>query len=259
MMNAAKCTVGQINFTVVTLDQAVDVLLNEANTLQTPARPSGVAVHFANAFNVALASKDETYANLLNRADYVFSDGVPITWVGKRAYPQHAHMWERVYGPDVMTMVFQQSNGTEPRHYLLGSTPEVLATLTDQLQQRFPQALIVGGESPPFEVPTPQQLAERDQRIKDSGATMVWVGLGTPKQDWEVERIAQNLPVVALAVGAAFDFLAGTTKQAPRWMQRNGLEWLFRFTSEPKRLGRRYLWGNSVFAREALQTIRDSK
>ena len=99
-------------------------------------------------------------------------------------------------------------------------------------------------------------LRERDERIRASGATIVWVGLGTPKQDYEVQRLALSLPVVAVAVGAAFDFLAGTKAQAPVWVQRSGLEWAFRLASEPRRLGRRYVWGNSVFLREAVGTMR---
>ena len=91
--------------------------------------------------------------------------------------------------------------------------------------------------------PPPLQLA----RIRDSGATLVWVGLGTPKQDHEVHRLATALPVVALAVGAAFDFIAGTVSQAPVWMQRSGLEWSYRLAQEPRRLTKRYLWGNPRF------------
>jgi N-acetylglucosaminyldiphosphoundecaprenol N-acetyl-beta-D-mannosaminyltransferase len=105
-------------------------------------------------------------------------------------------------------------------------------------------------------VPTVAELHERDERIRASGATIVWVGLGTPKQDYEAQRIATSLPVVAVAIGAAFDFLAGTKAQAPLWVQRSGLEWAFRLASEPRRLGRRYVWGNSVFVREALKTMR---
>ncbi|HEY7824568.1 MAG TPA: WecB/TagA/CpsF family glycosyltransferase, partial [Acidimicrobiia bacterium] len=106
--------------------------------------------------------------------------------------------------------------------------------------------------------PSATELAERDRRISEAQPTHVWVGLGTPKQDYEVQRIAANLPVVALAVGAAFDFLAGTKAQAPAWMQRNGLEWAYRFAKEPKRLAKRYVWGNSVFSLEAARTLRET-
>lgn len=251
----ARCSVGAVNFTVMPLNSAVSMLMKKAEQISLDGSSTGVSVHFANAFNVALAGKDESYANVLNSGTYVFSDGVPITWVGKRAYPQHEAVWERVYGPDVMGRIFSQSTTTGLRHYLLGSTPSVLAALDSRIKQLYPHAQIVGSESPPFHNATAHELEERDGRIRASGATMVWVGLGTPKQDWEVARLASVLPVVALAVGAAFDFLAGTTRQAPAWMQRNGLEWLYRFGTEPRRLGHRYLWGNTMFVLQAVQTI----
>jgi N-acetylglucosaminyldiphosphoundecaprenol N-acetyl-beta-D-mannosaminyltransferase len=219
----------------------------------------GLAVHFCNAYNVALAKSDPGYARQLEAADVVFSDGVPITWVGKRAYPDQASTWERVYGPDVMRGVLAASTQEGPLHYLLGSTPETLDALTRKLSAEYPSARIVGAASPPFRAATDDELRERDERILASGASIVWVGLGTPKQDAEVQRLAASIPVVAMAVGAAFDFLAGTKAQAPVWMQRSGLEWAFRLASEPRRLGRRYVWGNSVFALEAVRTLRASR
>ena len=155
-----------------------------------------------------------------------------------------------------MTMALERSRPDSPRHFLLGSTPEVLERLTQRIRARFPSANIVGTESPPFAAPTSAELQARDARITASGATHVWVGLGTPKQDYEVLRLANSIPVVALAVGAAFDFLAETTPQAPRWMQRSGLEWSYRFAREPRRLAKRYLWGNLVFSLEAARTLR---
>ena len=154
-----------------------------------------------------------------------------------------------------MQGVFERSNGEAPRHYLLGGSPDTLEALRVHLAATYRQARVVGAESPPFEAPSEVDLRERDERIAASGAAMVWVGLGTPKQDWEVRRLADRLPVVAIAVGAAFDFLAGTKPQAPEWMQRSGLEWAFRLASEPRRLGRRYVWGNSVFMEEAVRTM----
>lgn len=253
-MKNPRRRIGNVDFTVMTLEGAVQELLCVSRDIASTGNP-GVAVHFANAYNVALAKSDSAYAHLLNKANYVFSDGVPITWVGKRAYPLVADSWQRVYGPDVMTLVFEQSTPKSPRHYLLGSTPEVLGYLRSNLENLFPQAHIVGHESPPFTSPTSAELSARDARIRDSGATMVWVGLGTPKQDYEVARLSKELPVMALAVGAAFDFLAGTTPQAPRWMQRSGLEWFHRLAKEPKRLSHRYVWGNSVFIVESLRTV----
>lgn len=250
--------VGPISFTVMTLQQAGKWVLGATKSPGTASlfgRP-GVAVHFCNAYNVALAQDDPAYARLLEGADATFSDGVPITWVGKRAYPQAAAAWERVYGPDVMRLVLAQSDENGPRHYLLGSTPETLAELERRITTEYPKAVIAGVESPPFRAASDEELSARDERIASSGADIVWVGLGTPRQDAEVQRLAASLPIVAIAVGAAFDFLAGTKPQAPVWMQRTGTEWAFRLASEPRRLGKRYVWGNSMFLVAAARTLR---
>lgn len=249
--------IGEIDFTVLPLGEAIDFVIS-AGLDPTAVGHPGLAVHFCNAYNVALARSDRSYASLLANADVVFSDGVPITWVGRRAYADDADAWERVYGPDVMRGVLDASTPEGPRHYLLGGSPETLEVLQQQIAIEHPQARIVGAESPPFRAMSYEELRERDARILGSGATIVWVGLGTPKQDAEVQRLASSIPVVAMAVGAAFDFLAGTKPQAPVWMQRSGTEWAFRLASEPRRLGRRYVWGNSVFLAEALRTLRSA-
>lgn len=252
--------VGSIAFTVIPLSEAIDLVIDASGTVPIgEAGHPGLSIHFCNAYNVALARKDTAYAQLLVNADVVFSDGVPITWVGRRAYPRAGAAWERVYGPDVMRGVLDRSTAGGPTHYLLGSTPETLDTLRDRIAVDHPHAIIAGAESPPFRPATRDELAERDERIRASGAAIVWVGLGTPKQDTEVQRLAASLPVLAMAVGAAFDFLAGTKPQAPGWMQRSGLEWAYRLASEPGRLGGRYVWGNSVFALEAARTMRATR
>jgi len=247
--------VGEIDFTVLPLADAIDFVLDAADDVTAIGHP-GVAVHFCNAYNVALARSDRAYAERLRNADVVFSDGVPITWVGRRAHGDVAPAWERVYGPDVMRGVLARSTPEGPRHYLLGGDSATLEALQEQIARENPHAQVVGAESPPFRAASYDELRERDARIAASGATIVWVGLGTPKQDAEVQRLAATLPVMAMAVGAAFDFLAGTKPQAPVWMQRSGTEWAFRLASEPRRLGRRYVWGNSVFAVEAARTLR---
>ena len=244
--------VGSLDFTVLPLHHAIDAVA----ALGTEERDTGVAVHFANAYNVALAERDPAYRELVNSADAVFSDGVPVVWAGKRLHPEQSTAWTRVYGPDVMTGVLEASTESGPRHYLLGGSPETLAALRQEISRRWPHALIVGSDSPSFGQWSQAELAVRDEQIKASGATLVWVGLGTPKQDWEVQRIARSLPVTALAVGAAFDFLAGTKEQAPVWMQRSGLEWSYRFAREPRRLAKRYLWGNPMFVASVLRNRR---
>lgn len=242
-IGALRREVGGVSFDVMVLEDAIDSIAAYGSR-----RPeNGVAVHFANAYNVALADSNPAYADLLAAGDLTFSDGVPVAWAGRRLHRDVAAQWTRVYGPDVLAGVLDKSNRETPRHYFLGGTPGTLNALIKQVQTQWPEAVIAGFESPPFRPTTAEELAERDERIIHSGATLVWVGLGTPKQDEEVRRLANSLPVIALAVGAAFDFLAGTKPQAPVWMQRAGLEWTFRLATEPRRLAKRYLWGNPRF------------
>ena len=217
--------------------------------LRFHAMPStGLAVHFANAYTVALADSNPGYADALRSSRSVcVTDGMPIAWAGRRFYPELADEWERVSGADLMIDVLTKSASHRPRHYFLGGDEETLSALIANIRLKWPQVVIAGFESPPFRDLTPAEVAQQDQRIRDSGATHVWVGLGTPKQDWESERLAAELPVVALAVGAAFDFIAGTKKRAPQWIQDSGLEWAHRLFSEPRRLTKRYLWGNPRF------------
>ena len=238
-----RCEVGGLPFTVVPLREAVDLVIDLGH------RPAsrGIAVHFGNAYGVALADTDAEYRRVLQGADVLASDGMPVVWAGRRLHPHVSDQWTRVYGPDVMAGVLAGSRPDGPRHYLVGGSPQTLLRLRQQIVERWPDADVVGAESPPFRPETAAEHAERERRIGDSGATLVWVGLGTPKQDFEVRRLADRLPVTALAVGAAFDFIAGTVRQAPPWAQRSGLEWAFRWAVEPRRLTRRYLWSNPRF------------
>lgn len=202
--------------------------------------------HFVNAYTIALADESPEYAALLN-GGVCFTDGVPVAWVGRRAYGVSSAQWPRVYGPDVMEAVL----AVHLRHYLLGGTARTLQALQHAISVRWPSAEIVGAASPPFRALSPAEQREQDRAIRESGAQMVWVGLGTPKQDWEAARIAESAGLPVLAVGAAFDFIAKTKPQAPRWMQKSGTEWAFRLATEPRRLARRYLWGNPKFLRAA--------
>lgn len=224
--------------------------------LATADREAGVDVHLCSAHGLALADKDPALSTVLNRASINFPDGKSVVWANRILHRRQHVPSERVYGPDLFLDVFDAGQQLGLRHYLLGSTPEVLQALQQNLRRRFPQTIISGAESPPFRQLDFTEQQEQKRRIQDSGAQIVWVGLGTPKQDWEVARLRAELPMVAIAVGAAFDFVSGTKKQAPGWMQRHGLEWVYRLATEPRRLWRRYLFGNTRFVYACIRRAR---
>jgi N-acetylglucosaminyldiphosphoundecaprenol N-acetyl-beta-D-mannosaminyltransferase len=215
----------------------------------------GVDIHLCNAYTFALADQDARFKAMLEGAAVNFPDGKSVVWANKLLHRSRTIPNDRVYGPDLFLDVFETGQELGLRHYLLGSTPQVLSKLETELRRRFPKAAIVGAVSPPFRALTEQETAEQTARLVESKAQVIWVGLGTPKQDWESARLAGDVAAVFIAVGAAFDFIAGEKKQAPMWMQRNGLEWLFRLAVEPRRLWRRYLFGNARFLRAMIKEM----
>jgi N-acetylglucosaminyldiphosphoundecaprenol N-acetyl-beta-D-mannosaminyltransferase len=219
----------------------------------TGAPRSGTDVHLCNAYTLALADANPALRAVLHRASVNFPDGKSVVWANRLTHPGAGLPTERVYGPDLFRDVLLLGQPVGLRHYLLGSTPDTLAALQQRLRRTFPGALVVGADSPPFRPLTEPEWQAQLDRIRASGARLVWVGLGTPKQDWEAARLARALPVVAVAVGAAFDFVAGSKRQAPLWMQRSGVEWCFRLAQEPRRLWRRYLFGNARFVYAAVR------
>jgi len=223
----------------------------EVIRLATADHEWGVDIHLCNAYTIALADKRPEFKAMLQRASINFPDGKSVVWANKLLHRDREIPSDRVYGPDLFLDVFQAGQARDLRHYLLGSTPEVLAKLEAELRRRFSEAQIVGVESPPFRPLAEDERLEQRERIIDSRAQVVWVALGTPKQDWESARLADDIPLVFVAVGAAFEFVSGTKRQAPCWLQRHGVEWLYRLGSEPRRLWSRYLFGNARFVAAA--------
>jgi N-acetylglucosaminyldiphosphoundecaprenol N-acetyl-beta-D-mannosaminyltransferase len=180
-----------------------------------------------------------------NRAGLVTPDGMPLVWLLRWAGFREA---DRVYGPDLMLEVFARSKACRYRHFLYGASTQTLEALRANLERRFPEAVIVGTHSPPFRALTSAEGDAIVDRINDSGADIVWVGLSTPAQErWMAEYRARLTSPVLIGVGAAFDFHAGTVRQAPRLIQRSGLEWAFRLAMEPRRLWKRYFTNNPQF------------
>ncbi|MBK9180789.1 MAG: WecB/TagA/CpsF family glycosyltransferase [Acidimicrobiales bacterium] len=203
------------------------------------------AVHLCNAYTLSLALDDAGLHAALDRGDLNLPDGMPLVWLGRRA--GFEHLQTRVYGPDLMAASVDRGRVTGTRHFLYGSTPAVLDALAAALEARFPGARLVGHHSPPFRELTPAEEDGVTELVRATTPDIVWVGLGTPRQDLFVDRFRDRIGATLVAVGAAFDFLAGTKPQAPRVLQQAGLEWAYRLAREPRRLWRRYLIGNGVF------------
>ena len=189
--------------------------------------------------------RNEKVLMSVNSADLATPDGMPVVWIGKI---QGYKNIRRVYGPELMQKICGISEKNGYRNYLYGSSPNVLTKLREKLNKKYPCLIINGSFSPPFRQLTKDEDDKIVEDINSSNPDIVWVGLGSPKQDlWMHEhRQRINAPIM-IGVGAAFDFLAGTKPQAPRWIQDNGFEWLFRLITEPNRLWRRYLINNSLF------------
>jgi N-acetylglucosaminyldiphosphoundecaprenol N-acetyl-beta-D-mannosaminyltransferase len=210
-------------------------------------RPKDASLRIAvcNVHSVMSSRRDPALAQALNEAHIATPDGVPLVWTLRHTTQSNQ---ERVYGPDLMRHALVGTDGRTWKHYLYGSTTDTLDLLQQSIIEFAPHAAIVGAYSPPFGAPSPQDDADDAARILSSGADIVWVGLGMPKQELWMHRMTEQLPGLAVVgVGAAFDFLAGTVEEAPEWMMQAGLEWLFRFSREPRRLWRRYLWNNPAF------------
>lgn len=188
---------------------------------------------------VITARDDAGFRQILNSADIATPDGMPLVWA-LRSFGVRGQ--QRVYGPALMLKLCESAARRGDRIFLYGGRAETLDGLCERLEGKFPDIRIVGRYSPPFRPLTPEEDAAVSSSIRASGADVVFVGISTPKQErWMYEHRQAFPGVVMIGVGAAFDFHAGRVRQAPPWMQRNGLEWLFRLTMEPARLWRRYL------------------
>jgi len=201
---------------------------------------------FCNVHSVMTARRDHDVRAALDLMDTASPDGMPLVWVlrrrGRKSQP-------RVYGPDLMELALPYGVDLGWQHFFYGTTDETLNRLTDSASRLAPGVRIVGRYAPPYRALTPSEEDDIIDRIRSSGANVVWVGLGMPKQELWMHRVRGRLPGISLmGVGAAFDLLSGTVPQAPDWIQDRGLEWAYRLWQEPRRLWRRYLINNPSFA-----------
>jgi N-acetylglucosaminyldiphosphoundecaprenol N-acetyl-beta-D-mannosaminyltransferase len=191
------------------------------------------------------AQDDEAFKKILNGALLCTPDGMPMVWAGK--LNGHREM-SRVYGPDLMLDVCAWSETSGCKHFFYGGADGVAELLAHNLQARFPQLQIVGTFTPPFRALNADEENKLAAQMAAAQPDILWVGLSTPKQEKFMAEFLPRLDVtLMIGVGAAFDFFSGRVRQAPRWMQRSGLEWLYRLGCEPRRLWRRYFRNNPLF------------
>lgn len=231
----------------ITLQRAVDILLDAAAT----SRRGYVCVTGMTA--ILEAQQDPGFREIVNRSLLTTPDGMPAVWFGRLT--GHRGI-DRVYGPDLMLALCEASVAPGYSHFFYGGVAGVAETLATSLSSRFPGLRIAGTYTPPFRPLLPDEEEDLRRRMAQSPPDFVWVGISTPKQERFMATYLPRLPgTVYLGVGAAFDMHSGRTLQAPKWMQRSGLEWFFRLVTEPRRLWRRYLMGVPVYAFRLVQQL----
>lgn len=239
MRNAGKRNILGILIDAVDYEAAVDTIFQAAKE-HHGAAVSALAVH-----GLVTGALDREQKFRLNRFDLLVPDGQPVRWVLNWRY--RARLPDRVYGPNLTLKVCSRAAREKIPLYFYGGTPRILSGLRQSLERRFPGILIAGMEPSKFRRLSPEERDELARRVRSSGASILFVGLGCPRQEVFAYEFREVLSIPVLAVGAAFPFLAGLLPQAPAWMQDAGLEWLFRLASEPRRLWRRYVFLNFAY------------
>jgi N-acetylglucosaminyldiphosphoundecaprenol N-acetyl-beta-D-mannosaminyltransferase len=238
-MNIERVNVLGVGISAINLDVA-----KQAFTEAILKRSKGY-VCVSGVHGVMESQADSRLREIHNRAFLCTPDGMPMVWLGRMNGFKHM---DRVYGPDLMLDIFSASVQNGWKHFFYGGANGVALELKARLESRFPGVKITGTYEPPFRPLNPDEEKALTQLVSDTKPDIFWVGLSTPKQERFMAEYLQRLDTTLMVgVGAAFDFHAGRVKQAPRWIQRSGMEWFFRLCTEPRRLWRRYLKNNPRF------------
>lgn len=235
-MELEKCTILGTDVLITNMEKTVELIEKHIDELR------GKYICVGNVHTTVMAHDDAHYHEVQKEAAFVLPDGKPLSVYSRKQGFAEA---ERVTGPDLMLALFERENGF--RHYFYGSTEETLSMLRGRLKERYPKLEIAGMVSPPFRTLTKEEDAAEVQQINASGADIIWVGLGAPKQENWMYDHKGLVNGVMIGVGAGFDYHAGNIKRAPHWMQKLSLEWLYRLLQDPKRLFKRYLVTNTRY------------
>ena len=227
-----------VNIAVTNMDQVVELITKNIGKLK------GKYICVSNVHTTVMSFDDEKYREIQNSAILRLPDGGPLSSVQRKRGYEKA---ERVTGPDLMGSLFEKSASNNLKHFFFGSTPETVDLLNRKLKEEYPGIRIVGSYSPPFRILNDEENKDIIKMLNDSGADIIWVGLGAPKQErWMYEHL-DLVKGLMIGVEAGFDYYAGNIKRAPKWMQKSNLEWLYRLLQDPKRLFKRYLKTNLRF------------
>jgi len=240
VIRAGKKNVIGVNVDVIDYEGAVDYVIQAAKQRRN-ASISALAVH-----GVMTGALDREHKHRLNNLDVVLPDGQPVRWALNLLY--RAPLNDRCYGPSLTLRLCDRAQQEEDVSvFFYGATPSILAAMRKNLGQKYPRLKIAGMEPSKFRRLTPEEKVQVAEMIKASRANILFVGLGCPRQEVFVYEMRDLLPMPALAVGAAFPFIAGEVRQAPMWIQNMGMEWFFRMCMEPRRLWRRYVYLNPAY------------
>lgn len=239
MFDFGKQNILGVGIDAVDYEAAVEKIVSAAKNCR-PFAVSALAVH-----GVMTGALDAIHRHRLNRLDLVVPDGQPVRWAMKWLYG--VSLPDRVYGPELTLKVCERAAKDGLGVYLYGSQNDVLKKFADNLTTKFQGLKISGSQPSRFRNVSAAEQIEIAQTIRESGASIVLVGLGCPRQETWVFENRELIGMPMMAVGAAFDFHAGTVSQAPEWCQKRGLEWLYRFVQEPRRLWKRYVYLNPLY------------
>ena len=234
-----KCDLFGVRVSATSYDEVVEAITQAALRNQSAA-VTAFAVH-----GLVTAAREHEYRDMVNTFEVISPDGQPVRWALNKFYK--TNLKDRVYGPEMMLRCCKRAAKEGIGVYLYGSKPHIMEPLVRNLSLQCPGLRIVGAETPENFPLTPEQTESLIKRINDSGAGLLFLGLGCPRQEIFCYENHDKINAVTLCVGAAFDFHAGVKSMAPAWMQKRGLEWLFRLWCEPRRLWRRYLVTNTTF------------
>lgn len=233
-----KCNILGVNVSCLNMESLLEYIKENLDKIKSK------YVCVTNVHTIVTSYDDEEYKNIQNNAIVVLPDGGPVASECKRrGYTET----ERTTGPDFLNEVLKISSKYGYKHFFYGSTEETLTKLRKSIKEKYDNVDIVGMYSPPFRKLTNEEDEHVINMINDSNADFLWVGLGAPKQEIFMAEHKGKINSLMVGVGAAFDYIAGNIKRAPKWMQKMSLEWLYRLMQDPIRLFNRYLYTNTKF------------